>query len=512
MTRQRFWTVIIILLVAVINYMNLATARAAKRVKEVSIRKILGVSRGGLRLQFLCEAVFFSLIALFFGLLLVEIALNLTPLNDVLNKHLALNLRHESPLILWLLAFSLLIGLVAGSYPAFYLSSMPVLSSLTSGHRTGKGSIRFRQLLVLIQFTITVGVIACTLIMALQMRYVSQKPLGFEKENRIIITLHGEDAIEKIPVIKTELAKNSNILGITESNLKIGQSVGRLKLEDPGREVVRIAFLLVADNFFKEMGMEIVSGRDFSKSLLTDIGTSVIVNETAVKKMEWDEPLGKYMLNFRVVGVVKDFNYTHLQSPIEPLVMIPLSYPDFNKLFRYRQLILHISENNISRTLSFLEKKFAEFDPEHPFQFEFLDDSLDQLYLSDQRMLKLTGIFSGVCILISCMGLFGLAAFTTEQRTKEIGIRKVLGASAWQIISMLSLRILLLVLGGAVIASLAAYFAMDEWLAGFAYHTGINPLVFPVSAGVAAGVAFITVALQSYRTARANPVEALRYE
>ena len=503
---------IFILLVACINYMNLATARAAKRAKEVGMRKIMGAGRLGLRLQFLAEAVFFSLIALFFGLVLVEIALNLTPINELLNKPLTLNLSREPVLLVWMLVFSLVIGVMSGIYPAVYLSSMPPLSALALGHRAGKGSIRFRQLLVLVQFAITVTVIACTLLMALQMRYVSRKPLGFEKENRVIITLYGTDLIDKIPTIKTELSKNSSILGITLSNLKHGQGAGPLKLVGMDNEDVEISYLLVEDNYFEEMGMQLVSGRDFSKRLLSDIGNSVIVNEAAVKKMGWDEPLGKSMLHFRVVGVVKDFNYRSLHSPVEPLVLIKLSYSDFANLFRYRQLILHISGEDIPGTLAFLQEKFAEFDPEHPFQFEFLDESLDKLYLSDQQAMELIGVFATICILISCLGLFGLAAFTTEQRTKEIGVRKVLGASTWQIITMLSHRILLLVLGGAIIASLAAYYAMDEWLTSFAYRTSINPFVFLLSAALAAGVAFVTVALQSYKTAHANPVEALRYE
>jgi len=501
---------IFILLVACINYMNLATARAAKRAKEVGMRKILGSSRAGLRLQFLSEAVFFSLIALFFGLVLTEIALNLTPINQLLDKPLTLNFSLDPGLILWLISFSLIIVLMSGAYPALYLSSIPVMSALKSGHRVGKGGMRFRQLLVLIQFIVTVSIIACTLIMALQIRYVSKKPLGFEKENRVIITLHGEDLIKQFPALKTELLKNSSILGITQSDTMIGQGAG-IDVYGDVYEQEKMRSFSVDDNFFKEMGLQIVSGRDFAKMLLTDIESSVIVNEAMVKAKGWTEPLGQRVRDLQVIGVVKDFNFASLYSPIEPLG-ITLLNDSATHLSPTRQLILHISEKNISETLKFLEEKSAKFDPAHPFQYEFLDESLDKLYLSENRLMKLIGIFGGVCILISCMGLFGLAAFTTEQRTKEIGIRKVLGASTWQIITMLSHRILFLVLGGAVIASLVAYYAMDEWLTSFAYRTGINPLVFLLSVVVAAGGAFITVALQSYKTAQANPVNSLRYE
>ena len=241
--------------------------------------------------------------------------------------------------------------------------------------------------------------------------------------------------------------------------------------------------------------------------------------------MGWKEPLGKRIrssgvsgvLQGRVIGVVKDFHFASLHSPLEPIAMIRLDIDTpqtgaESRAFGMPFLILNISGKDISKTLGFLEEKFAEFDPKHPFQFEFLDDSLNSLYLSEQRLMKITGIFAGICIFISCLGLFGLAAFNTEQRTKEIGIRKVLGSSTWQIIFLLFRNIFFIVLVGAAIASLVAYFAMDEWLTTFAYRAGINPLVFLVSAGVAAIVAFLTVALQSYKTAQANPINTLRYE
>ena len=499
---------VFILLVACINHMNLATARASKRAKEVGMRKILGSSMLGLRLQFLSEAVFFSLIALFIGLVLTEIALNLTPVNQLLNKHLTLNFSRDPDLILWLLAFGLIVVLMAGSFPAFYLSSIPAMSVLKSGPRFGKRGMRFRQLLVLIQFIIAVSVIACTLIMALQMRYVSQKPLGFEKENRVVITLQGDVLIKQIPTLKTELLKNGNILGLTHSDDIIGRSIGIWA----GPEGDVIKNFSVDEDFIKEMGLQIVSGRDFLKTLKTDIESSIIVNEALVKAKGWDEPIGQQLMHIKVIGVVKDFNFVSLHSPIEPLGITLLNDSGTIPYSISRQLIVHISKKNVSDTLKFLERKFAELDPTHPFQYKFLDEYLDNNYLSDRTLMKLVGIFGGLCILISCMGIFGLSAFTTEQRTKEIGVRKVLGATTWQIIIMLSRNILLLVLGGSIIASVVAYYAMDEWLTSFAYRTGINPLVFLVSAIVAAGVAFITVAFQAYKTARANPVEALRYE
>jgi len=239
-----------------------------------------------------------------------------------------------------------------------------------------------------------------------------------------------------------------------------------------------------------------------------------------VRKMGWTEPLGKRIQlgqnSGRVIGVVADFNFKSLHSPIEAFAMWPL-VDDFSTLqevmrpFQQRMLVLNISGAQVSQTLDFVEHVISQADPKHPFEFNFLDDSLDKLYKSEHQLMRLIGIFAAVCIFIACLGLFGLAAFTTEQRTREIGMRKVLGASTWQIITLLARRILVLVVIAAVLASVIAYFGIDEWLAGFAYRARINPLIFALSAAVAAAVAFITVALQSYKTASANPVNALRH-
>lgn len=277
----------------------------------------------------------------------------------------------------------------------------------------------------------------------------------------------------------------------------------------------------VGDDFMKVMDIPLVLGRDFSKKLLTDVGISVIVNETMVERMGWNQPLGKRVAagaaTGRVIGVAKDFHFKSLHKQVEPLVMNAMqddfsSLPPAVRATVSRTLLLRISGEEVSQTLNYLTDLFLEFDPKHPFEFEFLDDALDRLYLSERQLMKLTGIFSGICIFISCLGLFGLASFTTERRTKEIGIRKVLGATTAQIILMLSSSIIWIVLIAAVIASLSAYFAVDEWLSSFAYRAGINPLVFVLSALIAIAVAFITIALQSFKTARANPVHALQYE
>ena len=517
---------IFILIIACINYTNLATARAAGRAKEVGMRKILGAGRKSLVIQFLGESVIFSLIAVLLGLALVEALLNLTPLNTLLGKQLSLDFVNNSALTGWIIIFGIVLGIVSGLYPAFNLSSIVPLTSLLGKHRTGKGSIRLRKILVFVQFTISVSVIACTLFMALQIRFVSNKSLGFEKENRLMITLRTGDVIAKYPTIKNELLKNSKILGISMGSHMIGgksYGLASIKIDDDNNvpEWITLNAIWVSEDFIKVMGMDLFAGRDFSGPLTPGVEAPLIINEALVKKMGWDEPVGKkmdFMGNpVKVIGVVRDFHYESLHEKIVPLVLSPMpELPEDPGAWRtmINYLALNISGDNIPGTLDFIEKKFAEFDPVHPFEFEFLDDALNSNYFSEQRLMKLICIFALVCIFISCLGLFGLAAFSTEQRKKEIGVRKVLGSSTWGIISMLAGGILMLVAGGAVVASFIAYFTMDEWLSGFAYRININKdvWVFFVSAAIVAAVALITVALQSYKTARANPVKALRYE
>ena len=517
-----------ILAVACINYMNLATARATRRARSVGIRKILGASRLSLALQFLGEAVLFALIALVLGMVIVEVTLRLTSINSLMEQQVTFNLLKEPQLMAWLVGIAVLVGILAGAYPAVYLSSWAPLSALTGRYTAGKGHARMRELLVLLQFTISAAVIAGTLLMQAQMRYIASKPLGFQKENRLVVTLRGADTIEKIPTIRTELGRNAYILGVTEAWTLPGQTTGvNLLQADNNQGVptsVSVFNMPVATDFVAVMGMQIVRGRDFSQRLLTDTGISALVNETMVHKMGWTEPLGKRIQAgggggavIRVIGVVKDFNFKSLHTLIEPFAMLPVNddlsaLPQSARPSQQRLLVLNIKGEDVGRTLDYVGEVMRRADARHPFEYAFLDQQLDNLYKSEHNLTRLIGIFAGVCIFIACLGLFGLVAFTTEQRSREIGTRKVLGASALQIILLLAKRILLLVLIASVLAAVISWLAMDKWLAGFAYRTDINPLVFVLAGVLAAFVAFVTVALQSYKTASADPVNALREE
>jgi putative ABC transport system permease protein len=517
-----------ILAVACINYINLATARAARRARSIGLRKIIGADRKALIAQFLGEAVLFALLATVLGVIAVEVLLTLPPVTALFGKALTLDLFGEPLLAAAIVGVGLVIGLAAGLYPAVYLSSFAPLSALVGRYEAGSASLRLREALVFTQFAISIGVIAATLLMAAQMRFIADKGLGFDKENRVMVTLRGVDLIEREELIATELGKHPGILGVATSQSMMGQQVGLVtgRVENNEGAMTNFGFNLmtVGDDFLPVMGMELVAGRDFSRRLLTDIGATYIVNETFVNAMAWDDPIGKRIglgamggNEGRVIGVTKDFHFKSLHERIEPFVMFR-NNTDFSNVqaemraFQQRLMVVNVTQEGLGNTLRYMQERFAELDPAHPFEFTFVDDALDRLYVSEQRLMRMIGIFAAICIFVACLGLFGLAAFTTEQRTKEIGIRKVLGASTLEIILLLSRRVLLLIAGGAVVASLVTWLAMAEWLSGFAYRAALNPAYFVLAALGAGAVALLTIALQSWRTARADPVNALRYE
>lgn len=514
-----------ILIVACINYTNLATARASRSARAVGVRKILGAGRTSIALQFLGESVLFSLLSMLLAVALVEAVLGLSPLGAMMAEQVRLDLRAEPLLALWLLGFALLLGLLAGAYPAVYLSSWAPLTALTGRYSASRSSLRLREALVLIQLTISAAVIASTLLMEAQMRYIASKSLGFQKENRLVVTLRGANTIEAIPTLRAELSRDSHVLAVSEVATIMGGAMPTqgLQLEGQGPsdplhpEIIH--YMAIGPDFVPTMGLVMKQGRDFSHRLLTDVGTNFLVNEALVRKMGWKEPLGKRVsadgVNGRVIGVVGDFNFKSLRTLIEPLVLAPVN-DDFSQQQAFRALfnrllVVAISGEDVGGTVQHIEEVMRRVDPRHPFEFVFLDSYLDNLYRGEQTLTRLIGAFAAICILIACLGLFGLSAFTTEQRAHEIATRKVLGSTTWQIITLLSRRVLLLVVMGGCIASLIAYFAVDSWLTNFAYRAPINPLVFLISIVVAAAVTFGTVALQSYRAASANPSAALRH-
>jgi putative ABC transport system permease protein len=519
---------LIILLIACINYMNLATARATRRARSVAFCKILGASRVSLAAGFLAEALLFTVVALVLAVALVEVVLKFTPVVELFDNKVTLNVLREPVLGLRLVGIALVTGLLSGMYPALYQSSWAPLTALAGTRPAARGLLRMRELLVLVQFTISAAAIACTLLMMAQMHYVSTRPLGFERDHRLLLSVRGATTIEKIPAIRNELLRDASIRGVAvaqntpaDGNNSVDLRTFQIEEENGAMGQQMLSIQAIGQDYEQVMGLTITQGRDLSSRQQGDTGNNMLVNEALVRKMGWSNPIGKRLGaggygSGRVVGVVRDFNFKTLHHQIEPLVMTRLSndmlgVPESRRPLQQRQLVLDIAPAEIRRALKHARQVMVEADPNHVVEHRFLDESLDALYRTERNLTRLIGIFAAISIFIACLGLFGLAAFTTEQRSREIGTRKVLGATAWQIVGLLARRILVLVLIASALAGVVAYFAVDEWLQGFAYKAGINPLIFLLAAAVAAAVAFATVASQCWRTANADPVQALRH-
>jgi putative ABC transport system permease protein len=512
-----------LLLIACINHVNLATASAARRAREIGTRKILGATRRALTLRFVGESLVLSMAALVVSFALVELVVPRTPIADWLGTAASLRLTSEPAALAAAVAFGLLVGLLSGLYPAIYLAAIRPLTAMTSGDKLGGSGVRLRELLVLVQFTVTACVIACTLLMASQMRYVANRPLGFDDQGKLVVILRGVEVLEQIPTIESELTASGRVLGATSSMAMpgMGLTTSYMDIEnnDGAMSGVLVNHWPVQNNFVTTLGMQIVAGRDFSPDVATDRRLAIIVNEALVRHMGWSDPIGKRMgLRGRtVIGVVRDFNYDSLHAPVQPFVMYEnmvnfASIPPEHRPFQMQYLVLDVATRDLTATLAFIEDTLRKFDPERPLEYRFLDEALGLQYSSEQHLMRLIGVFAAICIFVACLGLLGLTTFNTARRTKEIGIRKVLGASTTQIVALLSRRTLLLVAVGSVIASALAYVAMDRWLAAFAYRVDVDPAPFLAAGAITLAVALGTVALQSLGTARAKPVHSLRHD
>lgn len=504
-----------ILLLACINYMNMATARSANRAREIGMRKVSGSSSWQLIGQFLGESIIMSFFSLILALAVVEIVLEFTAFNNLIGKGLTLDFLGNYILLLGSLAIALLVGLLSGMYPAFYLSSIKPLSALKSSFKTGTGNLILRRGLVAFQFMISIGVVISTLLMTDQIDYIRNKELGFNKDNMLLMTIRDTNVSNRMDAIKHELLTHPNILAAEVSNnipaLEVGKMIFTVETVE-GMQERTFNLMAVGFDYLKTMEMEILEGRDFDKKRGTDQMQAFVVNERAVEFMGWDKAIGKRITwggNSRrtgeVIGVVKDFNTHTLHENIEPLVM-------FAQANNRGTLHIRIKGTGIPETLKFLEDKWVEYDPKHPFDYRFLDSSFAELYEADERQSKLIGILAYICMAISCLGLFGLASFSTQQRTKEIGIRKVLGASRTQVVALVVRDIMILVLIASVIASPLAYYAFKRWLENFAFQVEVDAMVFVLAALLALVISFLTVSYHSFRAASSDPVNAIKYE
>jgi putative ABC transport system permease protein len=514
---------IFLILVACINYTNMATARAAKRASEIGIRKAIGAQRFDLVAGFLWESVIYVLIATAVGVLVLEAAQWLTPFGSLFAGKAVLDLWSEPALLAWILLGALIIGLLAGVYPALYLSSISPLAALTLTRKEAASGLSLRHLLVFVQIFVSIGVIAATLSMARQMQYVMNKPLGFERDNRLVILLRGVDVLERIPLIENELRQHPNILGVAKTSFAPGDEVPLnvvpIETNEGQMETAPLNDMMVAEEFISVMGIRVRSGRDFSARLLTDTGMSVVVNEALVRQMGWREPIGKRIGgNGRVVGVVEDFHFASLHESVGPVVLRPFpkneldGVRDLERNLIWRLLVVRIMDGRKSETLEYIRSTLSKFDPGHPLEYQYLDDLLRQQYRSENNLIAVAGVFSIICIFISCMGLLGLATFTTAQRQREIAIRRVLGSSVLEIIYLLSKSLLMLVAVAAALASAASFVVINDWLSAFAYRAEVELWIFLVSSVAVAFLGLWPVAVYGMKSALSNPARSLSYE
>ena len=508
---------VFILIIACINFMNLSTARAVKRAREVGLRKVVGANRRLLAAQFLGESLLFALLAMALALALVSILLPY--FSAFSGQELSLGLLTNAVGFLILAGVFLITGLAAGLYPAVYLSAYKPATILRGELTRGTRGAIMRKVMVVFQFAISAALIISVGVVFKQMRFLQNANLGFQREN--IVMIPSDRVVQQNWLeIKNELLKNPRILAATLS--KRAPS-GRL-LDAPGfraeinGEMGDGSFSMphnrVEHDFFKTYGMKIVAGRDFSIDYPTDENEAFIINETAVRRLGLKSPedaVGLPLetkapnLSGRVIGVVADFNYESMHHEIVPLLT-------YIRLDQTNTVSLRIAAGNIQETIAYVQGIWDRFHPGYPVSYTFLDDRLNALYRNEARMMEMFGYFSMLAIFIACLGLFGLASFTTEQRTKEIGVRKVLGATVSKIIILLSREFAKWVLVANIIAWPIAYIALDKWLDNFAYRVSIGWMTFLLTAVLTSIIALLTVGYQSVKAALANPADSLRYE
>ena len=506
---------IFIILLACINYMNLSTSKSSKRATEIAMKKTLGSSRRALVLSFLAESVFLSLMSLLVAIAIVQIVVNLSSFNELIGRQLSVDFFGNPLLFFGSIAIALGIGLLSGLYPAFVLPALPTIDALKGSYKSRQAGHALRKVLITTQFAISIFVVICTLLMQDQIDFVRNQDLGYDKENVLVLPIQDTLVQNQIGSIKNELTQYPRILSATTSYNVMGRGAGGPVMwaeGESGMNQQAFSLIAVADDYFETMDIPILKGRGFQPGPSVDVDNVFMCNEAAARLMGWgDDPVGKKVKWFhgetdgQIIGMVKDFNFASLHNAIEPLLIIkPQKEGGF--------LHLKVSGANLPETMAYVKQQWAKYDPNHPFEYFFLDDEFNEQYRADEIQYKLLTNLSYVCIFISLLGLLGLSAFTAAQRTKEIGIRKVHGASIPRIIYMLYKDIMYLVLIAAIVVILPVYYVINQWMENFAYRTTLNYSTFIFVALMALVFAFLTVAFHSLKTARTNPVESLKYE
>jgi putative ABC transport system permease protein len=500
---------IFIILIASINFMNLSTAKSAGRAKEVGLRKTFGSVRSQLIKQFLVESLIFSVLS---GLIAIGLSYLLLPaFNNITGKTIAVTTLFSFNMMAMVAGISLFVGLIAGSYPAFYLTAFRPVEVLKGQVKSGAKSGKLRGLLVVAQFSISIILIVCTIIVYQQLRYTQTLNLGFDRENVVVVQNTARLGNERL-AFKNNLMGISGITAASYTNSIIPGVNNTTVFRTPGAEIDHLMGTYLADyEQLEALGLELAEGRNISRDFASD-STAVLVNEATVKEMGWENPIGEKLWYFgdyaqilTVVGVVKDFNFESLHSVVRPLVIRYLSEANL-LVVRFKQGVPP------AEAVATIKAEWQKIDADKMFQYEFLDENFDALYRSEQRLGQIFFLFTGIAIFIASLGLFGLAAFVAEQRTKEIGIRKALGASVPGISALLSREFVKYVVFALLIAVFPAYYVMSGWLESFAFRINISPWVFLISGMLALVIALLTVSYQAVKAALVNPVESLKYE
>lgn len=498
---------IFILIIACINFMNLSTAQSAGRSREIGIRKMAGANKQQIVVQFFGECLLIVLVAHLIAMILVELLL--PGFNNLTAKNLKVNY-NSAGLYLGLICIILFSGLLAGSYPALYLSSLKPLDTIKGIFTKTPGNTRFRRVLVIFQFSLSAILIICTMIVGNQLSYLQNRNLGYNKDNIGYFKFPTRPGDPLLGTLKKELGNNPDIESITMGDSPLNTEWTSNGYNWTGKKTgdnVLFHRLGVDEDYASTFQLTIKKGRFFSSEFSTD-ANALVINEQAARIMGFAEPIGEILTTPRgskltIIGVVKDFHFQSLHYQIGPLIM---HIGESNVLF------VRMKPGKITSTVDYIEKTYRSFDPSEPMDFHFLADDFDNVYRSEQRIGKIFGSFSVLTIIISCLGLIGLSSFMTERRTKEIGIRKINGAKSNEIFSMLSGEYLIWVMISVIIACPIAWYAMHRWLQNFAYRIDISLWVFVLAGVIALLIALLTVSLQSYKAAGKNPVEALRYE
>ncbi len=499
-----------VILIASFNFMNLATARSAHRAREVGMRKVVGATRRQLVQQYLSESIVLCFIALAIALLLVELARGFftLPFDGSVTLHLA----QEPDLAVGLLLLTLSVGMLAGLYPAIVLSGFQVVKVIRGSFATSASGLWLRRVLVVTQFAASIAMMVGTVVVYQQLKYMKTKSLGFNKEQVLVLPLTDRQLRGNAEALRNELSQNADIVGIASTGSMPGSGYGRTGLQPEGAsedDVWIVSITAMDDRLMSVLGFELVAGRNYATEFATDEEAAIIINEAFAAELGWQEPLDKTIRmgenERKVIGVVKDFHFTALRHTIEPLVLLYRPQPGF-------VLAVRLRPENMSETVTAIGEAWRKVNPGYPFEYSFFDEDFDQLYRSDEQFAGLVSNFTWMSVFIACLGLFGLAAFTAERRTKEIGVRKVMGASVAGLASLLSIEFVRLVLVASAVAVPVSYFAMNSWLINFAYRVSLSYWLFAAAACAALIIALLTVSYQAIRAALRNPVDALRCE